>query len=403
MLRKLSLLFLTGALPAAVTAQTAGWVPQAAPSSADVNLTSVRFFDPGKGLVLGSDGVLYATADGGSRWDTVPPADPQNPLVRSFSFIDPNTGWITNRPGTGTTGSIYRTTNGGGTWQSMTNVVTGEPRVQFLDADTGWVIGLNVDVYRSVDGGETWANKNAGGWHMEGLHFLNGNTGWITLRDGGVLKNVTASSTWTVSLTLDDSVYNVFFVDSDFGWAVGANGKVYRSTDGGDSWTPQTSGVSTNLRAVHFTDRNTGWIVGDGGITLRTGDGGATWVPVSSGTTADLTSLFFVNERTGWTVGDSGTVLRTAGADPVRIRTPAFRPQHLEAAGGRLRYRLDAPAHVTVTLRGVEGARKTVLFSGRQAAGEHRLDATATGLPSGIYLLDFESGSERTVRTVFLP
>jgi hypothetical protein len=53
------------------------------------------------------------------------------------------------------------------------------------------------------------------------------------------------------------------------GWAVGANGKIIHTTDGGQTWVTQTSGLTSNLRAVVFYKDSPGWIVANDGKILN--------------------------------------------------------------------------------------------------------------------------------------
>lgn len=67
----------------------------------------------GFGYILGNP-TLLITRDGGRRWTALKFPSTLNPTA--VSFVNPATGWLT-------TGNnvLYRTTNGGITWQPMVN------------------------------------------------------------------------------------------------------------------------------------------------------------------------------------------------------------------------------------------------------------------------------------------
>ena len=95
------------------------------------------------------------------RWRTLPNA----PVISGnrfddVSFVDPSIGWIVGE-------EIYRTTDGGNSWQFQYNVLTGFRSVGFADSLVGWVGSLSADttkiLYSTTDGGQTWATVSIDG------------------------------------------------------------------------------------------------------------------------------------------------------------------------------------------------------------------------------------------------
>ncbi len=76
-------------------------------------------------------------------------------------------------------------------------------------------------------------------------------------------------------------------------------------------WIQQTSGVSSDLNAVHFITENYGLTAGAGGAILKTTNGGSNWSPLTSGTTADFFDVLLLDQNNGFVVGSGGTILRT--------------------------------------------------------------------------------------------
>lgn len=76
----------------------------------------------------------------------------QNPLpmgntLLSVAFVDANTGWAV-----GVAGTILKTTDGGTTWTRQTSgVLNWLQAVTFADANTGWAVGSGGTILRYYD------------------------------------------------------------------------------------------------------------------------------------------------------------------------------------------------------------------------------------------------------------
>jgi len=108
---------------------------------------------------------VVRTTDSGRHWqDATPPVQ----LVASASFVGPDAGWIeadtlhAGAAGAPRTEPVYRTLDGGQTWQPVGRVRS-ECKLDFVDRRHGWCIGIGaamgsstVWLYRTSDGGSTW-------------------------------------------------------------------------------------------------------------------------------------------------------------------------------------------------------------------------------------------------------
>jgi photosystem II stability/assembly factor-like uncharacterized protein len=136
-----------------------------------VSTQSAIFFLPsGQGWLLVGDGAgagsqpkeLFGTTDGGLTWHSLSGnldiddfATPRPPgqlgwvgYVGELYFTSPEDGWMTRGRG-----GLSRTADGGITWEVLLYDDSG-PRIQFADADHGWVIFHNVP--QQTRDGETW-------------------------------------------------------------------------------------------------------------------------------------------------------------------------------------------------------------------------------------------------------
>ena len=187
-------------------------------------------------------GHIVRTRDGGSSWKDITP--PQGAYDEGgFFALDANTAWVTPfQPACQTidchtapaTATIWRTTDGGKSWQPgqicLARECGGYARdpgefydpisIQFLNQQTGWLlvsIGQqtgrdNYILYRSTDGGSNWqavTGEYAGPdlCGISGIAFLDATTGWMGA------------------------------ANCDAGQTRPNRQVVYRSADGGSSWT----------------------------------------------------------------------------------------------------------------------------------------------------------------------
>ena len=72
---------------------------------------------------------------------------------------------------------FLKTENGGEKWTftSVSKQHNWLMDAQFINPDTGWVIG-NGNIYKTIDGGTTW-DSVAGNWSSS-IYFIDKNTGW---------------------------------------------------------------------------------------------------------------------------------------------------------------------------------------------------------------------------------
>jgi photosystem II stability/assembly factor-like uncharacterized protein len=282
------------------------WV--AGSASTGATLMSVDFASASTGWVVGDDGCVKRTTDGGATWVAQPTT--ATVALRSVDFMNSSTGWAV-----GDEGTVLRTNSGGGSWTAQSVPSSATLRsVACLDAGTGSAVGDEGTVLRTTDGGSTWATQSVPtSATLRAVDFVGVSTGWAVGDGGTVLRTTNGGATWTQQSTPTSATLTaVHFTDSTTGWAVGDGGTVLRTANG-TTWALQPTPTSANLSAVHFTDDVTGWAVGEAGTVLRTANGGLAWTVQSVPTGASLCAVQFASAATGWAVGSSGTVLRASG------------------------------------------------------------------------------------------
>ncbi len=271
------------------------------------DVLAIKMASSTKGYAVTRFSYLLRTRDGGRYWEakrlTVTDNVYQHPEgLRTLDALD---GQFAVAAGIG--GIVFKTEDGGETWQPI-----GYPTlsglfdiydVRFTSRQTGWVVGWDNDlghyrnIYRTTDGGLTWqlVMPLQAATTYYAVDFV-GSSGWIVGPRSYMLRTTDGGNTWRQVNLPYGNVTNLRFVDVGFateqiGWMIGGQGYVLRSTDGGQTWVRQNSNALEDLVALYVVSPNEAWIAGIQGGIFRTVDGGQTWVREQTGYPGPLTAL----------------------------------------------------------------------------------------------------------------
>ena len=183
----------------------------------------------------------------------------------------------------GDEGVVYRSFNGGTNWTTRQlgdktlRAVAARPLIVIVVGDSG-------KVWRSVNSGFNWALRViAGTPSLRAVQMPTDSVAYIVGSGGVILKSVDAGANWTAQTSGTAVTLNAArFRDPVHGWAVGDGGVALRTDDGGGTWSPVALGTSSVLRSVDQLG-NMVWIVGHDGVIRRSFDGGLTWYPLDPG------------------------------------------------------------------------------------------------------------------------
>jgi photosystem II stability/assembly factor-like uncharacterized protein len=293
----------------------------------DAALRAVQFVDDNEGWVVGDDGVVWHTVDGGQQWELQPTG--VRASLRSVHFLNPYTGWVAGREELphqqGSVGMLLFTTDGGVKWRRMSmNALPGLNHVRFVSGRVGFVVGDGTDqyptgIFRTADGGRTWhavSGPRRPAWLAADFQDADtgavvGAWGWLSvLRDG---KLFTAEMD-----TLGGRAVRSIQVVGQRAVAVGDGGLVLVSKDSaGARWAFAPLPLSPALRAdwdfhaLHCRENHI-WVVGrPGSAALHSTDQGKTWEIVPTQQPLPLHGVFFAGSQRGWAVGEFGSILGT--------------------------------------------------------------------------------------------
>ena len=259
------------------------------------------------GYGVGAGGLIYKTSNGGSTWDSLTSGTEK--YLNSVFFTNATNGYVA-----GFEGTILKTTNGGLTWNPQTSGTGSDlTSIFFVDAVTGIAVGSSGSIIRTTNSGGTWSPVNSGTTEdLKAIHFTDSRSGYAAGSGGAILKTLDGGLSWKSVSFGSFNFTSIHFTDTSTGYAAGTLGAIVRTTNGGTSWQELDPGTMEFLYSVRFTSPTTGFAVGGGGIILKTSNGGSTWssqAPVSQA----LFTVFFADPTTGYAAGN-GNVFRTTNS-----------------------------------------------------------------------------------------
>lgn len=290
MLRQLILTALLQHLIIAAFAQewgTVGFVPVAN------RYDDIYFIDSLIGWTVNSVGEIFKTDNGGITWDT---SYTGTGYLRSIEFLDKNVGFCGSLDG-----SFLQTLDGGNSWQDIRDRIPGpETYICGLSHVGDIVFGVGVWAYpayfiKSTDRGTTWTYLSMSNY-ARGLvdcHFFNADTGIVSgILDGAViLRTEDGGVSWTEVYHGNrdmEYAWKLFFVNDSIGFAsiesFGAPTYIVKTTDAGHSWTEyEVSPAYLDIQGIGFIDQNRGWVSPRYDYIFETTDGGLTWIQDTMG------------------------------------------------------------------------------------------------------------------------
>ena len=289
------------------------------------NLTNVFFIDNNTGWIVGENGILLKTLDGGDSWGQL--ASGTTKLLNKVKFFNKNEGYIAGES------TLLFTSDGGNNWSSAQS----DGKVYFIDMNKGWMVTQGVDieytikVFRTNDGGSNWVDVLDETYSAEeygrnidifgvdnkiwvfGSYMYQGDYGGSILKfssDGESFSNISIPE-----FNWDQYVSNVFYVNENSGWLInGVTGTgsslsaLYNSLNGGANWGEIVSHESNEgvFSSIFYISDTEGWVsLGD-----------KIYHDVSQGEpdldyTANsiISKFFFVESNLGWAIGESGAIL----------------------------------------------------------------------------------------------
>lgn len=306
-------------------------------------LHDVNFLNPDYGLVVGDNGTVLLTTDGGSSWFNI--------NVHSFSgnvhsglILHRDTIVVSTFDNNTFTGETYITFNGGANWTTIGNDPGSSHSTQLTTPDHSILYSVGSSLLKSSNLGTSWDTIFAytGGINsLSQIQFVNSMAGMAGGLNSGFstysanMARTEDGSTWysgdVFSFPNADAYTTLDFPDPDTGfmftnhyngfvpsnqnalWKLsGFNLVVNFPGDTSYHFTSQIVNSSTPGYgfAADFLNTQTGYGLFSGGQIFKTNDGGVNWVNSYSSTADTLSDIQMFEDNAGYAAGDDGTILK---------------------------------------------------------------------------------------------
>jgi len=219
----------------------------------------------------------------------------------------------------GANGTILKTTNGGATWQQKNSGTTQNlGKVKFPTSDIGYVIEAGGKLLKTTDGGETWLSIPITIENINSIYSLscvNENLIFLSCTDSNsnsiLLKSSNGGSSWekVIGNDIQAKFYDIQFFNEEIGYAtsnyISYNNlnKILKTQDGGKNWMEI---IETYYSPFNFVNKDIGFYYTNG--FYKTTDGGNNFVRLGYGSIHNITSIFAINENTVWGIFEEQTM-----------------------------------------------------------------------------------------------
>jgi len=361
------------------------------------------------------------TTNKGISWETQ--VDSCNAGIGGLVFIDSLHGWLQGQtlPDPKYEYFIQSTKDGGKSWNRYSSPII--TCLTFFDSLVGFAGGENI--YKTMDGGVTWdtmtIQSHRGAIGLYDIFFIGQHYGWAVgggwLFDSGIILNSSDSGkTWQFNDTLTTVGTKVYFTNANHGYIVGSNPPVFYgiikiTNDGGKTWATNYLPGSW-LNDIVFIDDSTGWAVGEYGYIWHTVDQGMNWTQVESSTKSDLYRIFFFDNGTaGYILGADSTILKYEKAVDVKEKqqtlVESFKifqnyPNPFNSTT-QIKFEIPVSGLVSLIIYNLLGKEVVMLLNEEKRQGAYTInwegkDNYGRELGSGVYFYQLKAGSFHEVR-----
>jgi photosystem II stability/assembly factor-like uncharacterized protein len=186
-------------------------------------------------IAIGERGVIIHSIDSGKSWENVP--SPTVSTLTSIAFSDDQLGWIVGHDGT-----ILITRDGGATWTPQFNAKNKEVSflsVAIMDAHRVFAVGSFGAFFSTSDGGYTWTEQKVidDDPHLNGVIAVDHTQLYVAGEHGTLLRFADLGRHPTaIAPPYDGSFFGVLSLGGHERLAYGLRSHFYRSEDEGDHW-----------------------------------------------------------------------------------------------------------------------------------------------------------------------
>ena len=277
--------------------------------------------------------LVLRTINGGVTWQVIRPVEVIGRFAKDIYAISADTAIITTAGSISSdTKTIFKTTNGGLTWNQITaSGNSGIFLIQFFDAMNGVVVNNN-RISTTNDAGNTWTQVAASNipaflsgetdihYTADNFSARYGDRMWFGTNKGRVMRTLDRGLTWQIfpAAGSNDNVTSIAFTDANNGVltaALNGNGstlyaqsKLFTTNDGGNTWAAAPAapmGEITQLTAVpgapnHYFAGSVDEVNGSNPVIARNTNGFASQSWITTLDSAYISAIEFADSATGY-------------------------------------------------------------------------------------------------------
>lgn len=250
--------------------------------------------------------LVYRTTNGGTTWQDVSPAYTYYHYSRAIAFSSSGVGYSA---GYGTY-PIVKTNDLGNTWSSTYFGDYADLRDVAVDSTGQYIIGVGYGglVVASSDFGATWSSSTIPSLNsFTSVDYVSSGVAVAGTDNATFYRTTDNGATWVDVGFVSHQIYGLDFVNTTTGFAATWGG-IYGTTDGGLTWSYREGGTYYT-EAIAMSDANNGLAVGYQGRIYRTTDGWNSFTIEQGGTTTELMAVA-TNGSIDMIAGGRGIVLR---------------------------------------------------------------------------------------------
>ena len=288
--------------------------------NSETNFHQIFFLNEFTGFVVGGQrgnfGLIYKTIDGGQSWDLNYSADQS---LFAINFLNDSVGYAS-----GESLTLLKTFNMGISWEDYQfpyypDYLYDVPfkKIDFVN-DT--IIYLTGGMY--FDRGLIAKSSNRGSWwdwdffdfELSYSHFFRHDYG-IFCGYGHFMVTEDGANSFEVMDFNGDFFTSMYFLNDEVGFASGYDGGIYTTSNSGNNWEILASSnklwkQQIHLNDIYFINSQKGVVVGNNGIVIITYDGGNTWQKVNINEDFDCYSIYHFGNGVAWITCSEGKILK---------------------------------------------------------------------------------------------
>jgi photosystem II stability/assembly factor-like uncharacterized protein len=285
------------------------------------NPLDLAFTDSQHGFLVGSNRLILETNDGGASWQE---RALELPLEENFRLISVDfkgdEGWIAGQPGL-----LLHSTDGGQNWSRLflDTKLPGEPYLITALERNSAELATNVGaIYRTADGGNSWQAdvSDAAGAVRDLRRGPDGQYVSVSSLGNFFATWAPGDPVWTPHQRVSSQrVQSMGFQPDNSLWMLtrGAQLRFNPDASNPEDWGKPVIPITNGYGYLDMAWDPSGkiWTGGGSGTLLTSGDGGKSWQkdPVGAQQPTNFTRIAFLADGKGFALGERGSLLRWVG------------------------------------------------------------------------------------------